>query len=106
MSLLQLGVSIDVVAIWLGYESPTTTHQCTHANLEMKERALAKPPDPGAKLRRFRSPRLADRIPQEPVIMKSCRVRGVACSAVSLRARRASSFHNSGLASLTQSGAK
>lgn len=56
MSLLQSGVSIDVVAIWLGHESPTTTHQYTNANLEIKERALAKLQEPDAKLRRYRAP--------------------------------------------------
>jgi site-specific recombinase XerD len=56
MSLLQSGVSIDVVAIWLGHESPITTHQYTHANLEIKERALAKLQEPDAKLRRYKAP--------------------------------------------------
>jgi hypothetical protein len=29
-----------------GHESPITTHQYTHANLEIKERALAKLQEP------------------------------------------------------------
>jgi hypothetical protein len=33
-----------------------TTHQYTHANLRMKERALAKLQEPDAKLRRYRAP--------------------------------------------------
>ncbi len=33
-----------------------TTHQYTHANLRMKERALAKPQESDAKLRRYRAP--------------------------------------------------
>jgi hypothetical protein len=56
MSLLQLGVSIDVVAIWLGHESPITAHHYSHANLESKERALAKLQEPDAKLRRYKAP--------------------------------------------------
>jgi integrase len=55
MSLLQSGISIDVVAIWLGHESPITTHQYTHANPDIKERALAKLQEPDAKLRRYKA---------------------------------------------------
>jgi hypothetical protein len=44
------------VAIWLGHESPITKHQYTHANLEIKERALAKLQEPDAKLRRYKAP--------------------------------------------------
>ena len=56
MSLLQLGVSIDVVAIWLGHESPITAHQYSHANLKIKERALTKLQEPDANLRRYKAP--------------------------------------------------
>lgn len=30
------------IALWLGHEGPTTTHQYVEANLAMKEKALAK----------------------------------------------------------------
>jgi integrase/recombinase XerD len=40
MHLLQSGVDITVIALWLGHESPTTTHQYVEADLSMKERAL------------------------------------------------------------------
>ena len=40
MHLLQAGVNITVIAIWLGHESPVTTHQYVEADLKMKERAL------------------------------------------------------------------
>ena len=56
MSPLKSGSSIVVVEIWLGHESPITTHQYTHANLEIKERALAKLQEPDAKLRRYKAP--------------------------------------------------
>ena len=46
MHLLQSGESIEGIALWLGHESPTTTHQYTQANLAMKERTLAKLKDP------------------------------------------------------------
>lgn len=40
MHLLQSGVGITVVALWLGHESPETTHQYVEADLAMKERVL------------------------------------------------------------------
>ena len=42
MHLLQAGVDISVIALWLGHESPETTHQYVEANLTLKEEALAK----------------------------------------------------------------
>ena len=56
MHLLQAGVDISVIALWLGHESPATTHQYVEADLAMKERALARLHEPGAKLRRYRAP--------------------------------------------------
>jgi site-specific recombinase XerD len=55
MHLLQSGESTDGIALWLGHESPTTTHQYVEANLAMKERALAKLQDPDTAPRRFRA---------------------------------------------------
>ncbi|CAG1022114.1 hypothetical protein MTYM_01491 [Methylococcales bacterium] len=49
MSLLQARVDISVIALWLGHESPTTTHQYVEADLAMKERALAKLHEPEGK---------------------------------------------------------
>lgn len=40
MHLLQAGVDITVIALWLGHESPVTTHGYVEADLAMKERAL------------------------------------------------------------------
>lgn len=42
MHLLQSGVDITVIALWLGHESPATTHLYIEADLAMKERALKK----------------------------------------------------------------
>ena len=56
MHLLQAGVDISVIALWLGHESPATTHQYVEADLAMKERALARLREPEAKLRRYRAP--------------------------------------------------
>lgn len=42
MHLLQSGVDITVIAMWLGHEGLETTHQYVEANLAMKDEALAK----------------------------------------------------------------
>ncbi len=42
MDLLQHGVDRSVIALWLGHESIETTQVYLHANLELKEQALAK----------------------------------------------------------------
>jgi site-specific recombinase XerD len=42
MDLLQHGVDRSVIALWLGHESMETTQVYLHANLELKEQALAK----------------------------------------------------------------
>ena len=55
MHLLQSGVEISVIALWLGHESPTTTHQYIEADLAMKEKALARIQDPEIPARRFRA---------------------------------------------------
>jgi site-specific recombinase XerD len=55
MHLLQSGERIEGIALWLGHESPTTTHQYTQANLAMKEKALAKLQDPDTAAKRFRA---------------------------------------------------
>lgn len=55
MHLLQSGEPIDGIALWLGHESPTTTHQYIEANFAMKEKALARIQDPDTASRRFRA---------------------------------------------------
>jgi site-specific recombinase XerD len=42
MDLLQHGVDRSVIALWLGHESIETTQVYLHANLALKEQALAK----------------------------------------------------------------
>ena len=42
MHLLQSGVDITVIALWLGHEDVQTTHVYLQADLAMKEKALAK----------------------------------------------------------------
>ncbi len=53
MALLQSGVDIAMIALWLGHESIETTNAYLHASLAMKEKALAKMQPVGTKLRRF-----------------------------------------------------
>lgn len=47
MTLLHSGVDITVIALWLGHESPTTTRIYLHADMALKEQAIARttPPD-------------------------------------------------------------
>jgi site-specific recombinase XerD len=56
MHLLQSGVPFNVIALWLGHESTTTTHRYVEANLAMKEKALARLDAPDTKMRRYRPP--------------------------------------------------
>jgi site-specific recombinase XerD len=54
MHMLQAGVDITVIALWLGHESPTTTHMYVEADLAMKERALKAVQPPNIKQSRYR----------------------------------------------------
>lgn len=57
MHLLQSGVDLSVIALWLGHENPATTHHYLEADLAMKEQALAKLQDPDGKVQpRYRAP--------------------------------------------------
>ncbi|HUX30221.1 MAG: tyrosine-type recombinase/integrase [Pigmentiphaga sp.] len=56
MHLLQSGVPFNVIALWLGHESATTTHRYVEADLSMKETALARLDPPDTTLRRFKAP--------------------------------------------------
>lgn len=49
LHLLQSGVALEVIALWLGHESPVTTHSYIEADLKMKAetlRSLDAPPTP------------------------------------------------------------
>jgi site-specific recombinase XerD len=54
MAMLQSGIALEVIALWLGHESPTTTHLYVEADLAMKERALRTIQPPKTKQLRFR----------------------------------------------------
>ena len=50
MHLLQSGVDLTVIALWLGHESITTTHHYIEADMKMKKKALAAIQDPKGKI--------------------------------------------------------
>lgn len=54
MGLLQGGVDIAVIALWLGHESIETTHGYLEADLKTKEAALDKIAAPSAGFKRYR----------------------------------------------------
>jgi site-specific recombinase XerD len=56
MHLLQSGVDITVIALWLGHEDPTTTHRYIEADLAMKDAALRRVDAPKSSTVRFTAP--------------------------------------------------
>lgn len=55
MHLLQSGVDITIIALWLGHEDTATTHMYVEADLTMKEQALMKLQPAGPSAGRFRA---------------------------------------------------
>lgn len=53
MHMLQSGVDITVIALWLGHESPITTHGYIETDLAMKQRALAAMTPPTTSANRY-----------------------------------------------------
>ena len=53
MSLLRSGVDLSVIALWLGHETTETTQIYLHADMQLKERALAHSTPSGLKPDRF-----------------------------------------------------
>jgi integrase/recombinase XerD len=56
MHMLQAGVDITVISLWLGHESPSTTHIYLEADLKMKEAALEAVQPPETHPLRYRPP--------------------------------------------------
>jgi integrase/recombinase XerD len=56
MALLRRGVDLSVIALWLGHESTETTQIYLHADMQLKERALAHATSSGLVPDRFRPP--------------------------------------------------
>lgn len=53
MRLLQAGVDVTVIALWLGHEQVSTTNIYLHADMTQKERALARVTPPKTKPGRY-----------------------------------------------------
>jgi site-specific recombinase XerD len=60
MALLHCGVDLSVIALWLGHESTETTQIYLHADMQLKERALAHSTPSGLAPDRFR--------PEDPLL--------------------------------------
>jgi site-specific recombinase XerD len=56
MQLLHAGIDTTVIALWLGHERVETTQIYLHADLKLKEKALARTKPPDAKPGRYRPP--------------------------------------------------
>lgn len=56
MHLLQSGVDLTVIALWLGHEDPSTTHIYMEADLAMKEAALSRLQPVASQGLRYRPP--------------------------------------------------
>jgi len=54
MELLHHGVDQSVIALWLGHESVETTQVYIHADLRLKEKALARIKAPASNTGRYR----------------------------------------------------
>ena len=56
MALLHAGVDLSVIALWLGHESTQTVQAYLHADMALKERALARTTPHGAPTGRYHPP--------------------------------------------------
>jgi len=56
MALLRRGVDLSVIALWLGHESTETTQIYLHADMQLKEKALAHATASNTVPDRFRPP--------------------------------------------------
>jgi integrase len=56
MRLLHAGTDTTVIALWLSHEQANTTQVYLHADLALKEQALAKTRPPDARPGQYRPP--------------------------------------------------
>jgi len=56
MGLLHAGVDISVIALWLGHEPIQSTQRYLHADMALKERALARTSSPDIPSGRYQPP--------------------------------------------------
>ena len=69
MRLLHAGIDTSVIALWLGHEQAETTQIYLHADLALKEKALARTTPANTKPGRYRPLGPAPRLPRSPLIM-------------------------------------
>ena len=80
MRLLHAGVDTSVIALWLGHVSVETTQIYLHADLELKEQALARTRPPERPHRPIPAPRPPARLARSALIMPTSPARNP-CSA-------------------------
>ncbi len=56
MRLLHAGIDTSVIALWLGHVNVDTTQIYLHADLELKEKALARTQSPNSHSGRYQPP--------------------------------------------------
>jgi hypothetical protein len=74
MHLLQSGVDMAVIALWLGHEDLDTTHIYMEADLALKEKAQ-QPPASRAKCASLQSLRQSAGVPGHSIIMYTAAAR-------------------------------
>jgi len=97
MHLLQSGEPIEGIALWLGHESPTTTHQ--YASCQPGDEGEGAGPDAGPRYSQPALPRLelAAGVPEGAVIMRSARMPWTTGLRGDPGTRLSRSCHNRGL---------
>ncbi len=56
MALLHAGVDTSAIALWMGHEDPASTQPYLHADMRIKEQALARVQPPGTRPGRYHAP--------------------------------------------------
>ena len=90
MNLLRAGVDIATIALWLGHADIRATQIYLHADLALKERALARTAPPNIAPGRYRPPDTLLAFLEAAVIMPSGRTRPLTCQAIRSPPRSAS----------------
>ena len=67
MSLLRAGVDTSVIALWLGHEDAETTQVYLHADMTIKEQALARVQQPGTSPGTLPAARHPAHVPRQPL---------------------------------------